>query len=155
MNSEHPVHLLSALDILCPILNFNKEYAIEKILWIYKKDMRTLASYMSIRILPIIMRSCPDRLYNTLLKAIEANPKDFNYVFNRIIEVYCHCGHYKKLVKRLIKSYYEICLNAAVNIALSTQEQTTVDRAIKLIMLLSQSANTESTRIELVNRGYQ
>lgn len=153
MNSEHPVHLLSALDILYPILNFDKEYAIEKILWIYKKDMRTLASYMSIRILPIIMQFCPNRIYSTLLNAIEANPKGFTYVFNRIVEAYCHCGYYKKLVKRLIKSHYDICLNAAVNIALNTQEQTTATRAMKLIMLLSHSANTESKRIELIERG--
>lgn len=152
MNSEHPVYLLSALDLLSPILNFDKEYSIEKVLWIYKKDIRTLASYISIRILPTIMHACPDRLYNILLSAVEANTEDFTYVFNRIIEAYCHCGYYKKLVKQLIESHYDICLNAAVNITLNTQKQTTADRAMNLVMLLSRSADTDSKRIGLINR---
>ena len=117
-----------------------------------EKDIRTLASYISIRILPTIMQACPDRLYNILLSAVDANTEDFTYVFNRIIEAYCHCGYYKKLVMRLIESHYDICLNAAVNIALNTQKQATADRAMKLVMLLSRSADTDSKRIGLINR---
>ena len=134
ITSTHPVVLLSAIDILYPMWNFDKERVVNNLLDVCKRDLRMLLSTKSLRLLRLALQEYHEKFKPILAITVDANKKEYENIYKCIVSAYCYYGVYKDLVKLLMKKFDNICLHAATQILIKNKDEVTLERAREIIL---------------------
>lgn len=143
MDSPHPAILFSAIDILYSICNFDKDFAVTNLLIVYQKDIRSLASIKSIKILQCSIKDYHDKFYNIFEKAIQTNNAEFEYVYRIIISSYCLYGYYHDLVKILARNCETLCLQICAQMLIKHDKNDILERTRNLILAIQVNSKKE------------
>lgn len=144
LNSCHPVVLLSAIDILYPIWNFNKDFVINNLVDIFKKDMRLLSAIKSLKLLQHAIQYYHESFKEIFLTAIKANNKDFENLYRIIIIAHCYYGYYKELVTQLLVNFSNLCIATCTQILINNDNADILEKARNVIIAVQDF----ETRIE-------
>ncbi|MCM1440014.1 MAG: hypothetical protein NC131_12560 [Roseburia sp.] len=136
INSSHPVVLLSTIDILYPIWNFNKDFVVNNMVDIFNKDIRLLSAIKSLNLLQHVIQNYHESFKEIFLTAIKANNKDFENLYRIIIIAYCHYGYYKELVTLLSANFSNLCLTTCTQILINNDSADILERARNVIITI-------------------
>lgn len=134
LSSSHPVILLSAIDILYPIWNFDKDFVVATMIEVYKKDIRIMSTIKSLKLLQYAIQNYYENFEEIFLTAIKANNKDFENLYRIIIIAHCFYGHYKELVKYLMVDFSNLCMHTCTNLLINNDDSDIQERARNVII---------------------
>lgn len=134
LNSSHPVILLSAIDILYPIWNFDKDFVVATMVEVYKKDIRILSTIKSLKLLRHAIQNYHEYFEEIFLKVIKEKNKHFESLYRIVIIAHCYYGYYKKLVKLLMENYSNLCIHTCAQILVNKKESDILERARAVII---------------------
>ncbi|MDE6605745.1 MAG: hypothetical protein K2K85_07000 [Clostridia bacterium] len=143
--SSHPVLLLSAIDLICPIWNFDKQYAIDIYTKILKKDMRTICGYKSINLLDRAAIKYPDNFSNILSEAITTGKSYLKTIGSRIVYYYCYYGIYENLIKQIIKTKPKLIISCCTDIIKNNNADEKIQNRTKKLLLSIESKSIRTS----------
>ncbi len=143
--SSHPVLLFSAVDLIYPIWNFDKQYAIDVFTKILKKDMRVLCGHTSIYLLDRAVVKYPNEFNDILSEAITAGKSYLKTIGKRIIYYYCYYGVYAELIRKIIKMKPELIVSCCTNIIKDHSDDKEKQNRAKKLLLSLESKNIRTS----------
>ncbi|MCH5157795.1 MAG: hypothetical protein J1F33_01235 [Clostridiales bacterium] len=135
-DSSHPVLLLSAVDLIYPIWNFDKQYTIDMFTKIVNKDLRVLCGFMSVQLLDHFVVKYSENFHDILSQAIEAGGNYLETIGARIPYYYCYYNIFGDLTKEVLKAKPELILSCCTEVIKKDNDIEKQNRAKKLLLSL-------------------
>lgn len=137
-NAEHPVLLFSAVDIIYPIWNFDKQFTMDYLIRILEKDIRVIRGRNTCILLDHIVVQHSDLFYRIFNNAINSGDEYLSSIGERIIYYYCFYNTYHDLVASIKKAKPDMVVDCCLKVINDTFEPGKQDRAKKLLLSISE-----------------
>lgn len=136
-NAEHPVLLFSAVDIIYPIWNFDKQLTIDYFIKILRKDMRVIRGRSTCMLLDRIVVQHSDLFYQIFSNAINSGEEYLSDIGERVIYYYCFYNIYSDLVSIIKKVKPDMVIDCCLKVINDTSEAEKQNRAKKLLLSIN------------------
>ncbi len=136
--ADHPVLLFSAVDIIYPIWNFDKQFTMNYLIKILEKDMRVIRGRSVCMLLDRIVVQHSDLFYQILRNAINRSEEYLSDIGERIVYYYCFYNIYQDLVSIIVKAKPDMVVDCCLKVINDSSEVEIQDRAKKLLLSIDE-----------------
>lgn len=116
ISADHPVLLLSAIDIIYPVWNFDKDCTVKEFVKIITKDKRVMLSHKALRLLDLTVKDYGNLYKETFKELAMSEIKGAENLRERLVYYYCYYGVFDDLVDYICKMHSEEAIRCCISI---------------------------------------
>lgn len=137
-NAAHPVLLFSAVDIIYPIWNFDRQFVVDYLVKILLKDIRVIRGRTLIPILDRVVSQNSEAPYLLIKSAIDKGGEYLSEIGKRVVYYYCYYNIYNDIVKTIVNLKPDIVLEVCLEIINGPSESEKNNRAKRLLLSINE-----------------